>query len=292
MAEPPGIRLHEDLAMFLDAVNFTAARTGFSPRLVEKDYFCTILLAYLVGHGGRDLVFKGGTCLAKVHADFYRLSEDLDFAIPLPVDAARSERRRAADRIKDAVVSIPRHLPALALDKPLCGANESTQYVGAVAYQSPATGQRESILIEVSVREPLLLPAKHGEARTLLLDPVTGAAAVQPVAARCIALTEAVAEKFRAALSRRDIAIRDFYDLDHTVQRLGVDPRRTSLLELVRRKLAVPGNPPVDVGPGRLGLLQRQLDARLRSVLRDEDFEAFDLTRAVEIVAAMARRLA
>ncbi len=78
MTEPTGLNLHEDETLFREAVNFTAARTGFGQRLIEKDYFCTVLLAYLAEHGGGPLVFKGGTCLAKVHADFYRLSEDLD----------------------------------------------------------------------------------------------------------------------------------------------------------------------------------------------------------------------
>lgn len=31
---------------------------------------------------------------------------------------------------------------------------------------------------------------------------------------------EAMAEKLRAALSRRDVAIRDYYDVDHAVRRL------------------------------------------------------------------------
>jgi predicted nucleotidyltransferase component of viral defense system len=43
------------------------------------------------------LVFKGGTCLAKVHAGFYRLSEYLDFTIPSPLDAMR-------------VIKLPRHI--------------------------------------------------------------------------------------------------------------------------------------------------------------------------------------
>ena len=51
------IRTHEDRDMFLEAVNFTAAETGFSARLVEKDYFCTILLQYLASGKKR---LKGG----------------------------------------------------------------------------------------------------------------------------------------------------------------------------------------------------------------------------------------
>lgn len=68
-AEPPAIRAHEDAVLFREAVSFTAAETGFAPRLIEKDYFCTVLLAYLSAAAGAELVFKGGTCLAKVHSD-------------------------------------------------------------------------------------------------------------------------------------------------------------------------------------------------------------------------------
>ena len=42
------------------------------------------------------LVFKGGTCLSKVYADFYRLSEDLDLVVPVPIDARRSARSELA----------------------------------------------------------------------------------------------------------------------------------------------------------------------------------------------------
>ena len=103
MAEPMDLILHEDIVLFREAVNFTASRTGFSPRLIEKDYFCSVLLEYLSDSGGGQLVFKGGTCLAKIHAGFYRLSEDLDFTIPLPVEASRTQRRQVITATKDAI---------------------------------------------------------------------------------------------------------------------------------------------------------------------------------------------
>jgi len=105
--------------LFREAVNFTASRTGFNARLIEKDYFCTVLLAYLAEHGGDQLVFKGGICLAKVHAGFYRLSEDLDFTIPLPIDASRTVRQQAIVGIKKAVATVATHAPAFALAEPL-----------------------------------------------------------------------------------------------------------------------------------------------------------------------------
>lgn len=90
------IRLHnENPALFQEAIRFTAAETGFTPRLIEKDYYCSVLLEDLAALGP-PLIFKGGTLLAKVHAGFYRLSEDLDFSPsvtePSPERAARRGR--------------------------------------------------------------------------------------------------------------------------------------------------------------------------------------------------------
>jgi len=292
MAEPLMPKLHEDVPLFCEAVNFTAAQTGFDLRLIEKDYFCTVLLAYLSDHGGEQLIFKGGTCLAKVHADSYRLSDDLDFTIPLPVDASRAERRNAVAGAKDAIGQLPDHAKAFTVIRPLIGANNSSQYNGAVGYQSPTMGQPETILIEISCREPLLMPPSKHQADTLLLDPIMGQALVPAIDLNCITFPEAMAEKFRAALSRREVAIRDFYDLDFAVSRLDLDPSDPVLVEMVRQKLAIPGNAFVDIGEQRFADLKRQLEARLRTVLRPPDFDAFSLERAMDCVTGMARRLA
>ena len=75
------IRILDDPAYFRSAVNYTAAVTAFPVAPVEKDFFCTLLLEHLA-RNEPDLVFKGGTALAKIHAGFYRLSEDLDFTLP------------------------------------------------------------------------------------------------------------------------------------------------------------------------------------------------------------------
>jgi predicted nucleotidyltransferase component of viral defense system len=49
---------------------FTTVQTGFESRLIEKDYFSSVVLQYLAA-AVPGLVFKGGTCLAKVHAGFH-----------------------------------------------------------------------------------------------------------------------------------------------------------------------------------------------------------------------------
>lgn len=193
---------HRDPALFREAVAFTAARTGFTPRLIEKDYFCSLVLARLAG-SPTPLVFKGGTCLAKVHAGFYRLSEDLDFSVPVPVGASRAGRSRKAQPVKAAVLELAGDDVGFGLARPMQGSNGSTQYNGALVYSSLIAATEGRLAIEVGLREPLLEPAVRGEARTLLLDPVRNAPAVAPFRLDCMAWRESMAEKLRAALTRR-----------------------------------------------------------------------------------------
>lgn len=290
MADPSPLHLHEDVALFREAVRFTAARTRFVPRLIEKDYFCSLILRHLAV-SAHDLVFRGGTCLAKVHLGFYRLSEDLDFLVSIPVESTRAERSQRAAPLKDAVGGLENQVSGLRVITPLRGANASRQYAATVGYRSLLAEQEEAVEIEVGLREPLLTPAVNGAAKTLLLDPVSGAASLPDVAMSCLSRDEAMAEKLRAAMSRRDVAIRDFYDIDHAVRRLGLRVDDAGLLALVRQKLVVPGNEPVDVSTARLASLGQQLEAELKPVLRDRDFAEFDLGRAFTTVAKLAAAL-
>lgn len=290
-AEPPVINAHEDVVLFREAVQFTAAESGFVPRLIEKDYFCTVLLAYLSEAAGDGLVFKGGTCLTKVHSELYRLSEDLDYTIAVPVDAARPERRERAQVVKAALGRLARELPVFRMIDPWRGANNSKQYLAAVGYDSMLGQQQETIKIEVSLREPLLAPVFHGPAQTILRNPLTNKPVVAPVSIRSIDKIEALAEKFRAALSRGEPAIRDFFDIDYAVRRGGLQPNNAEFVDQVGQKLAIPGNDPVDVSERRLAALRRQVESELKPVLRDTDFREFDLERAFKIGVRMAKAL-
>ena len=281
--------MHLDRPMFVEAVRFTAAKTGFDARLVEKDYFCTLVLEQLAG--ATSLVFKGGTCLAKVHAGFYRLSEDLDFAIAVPLDTTRGQRRSMIAPVKTVLEELPRRQPALRVVEPLAGANVSTQYLATIVYTSLITRRDETVKIEVALREPLLVAPVLGSAASILLDPVGGEPLAIHVPMRCIALIEAFAEKLRAALSRREPAIRDFFDVDWAVQRDLLHPGDPALFSLVRSKLAIPGNSAVDVSGGRLAALRRQVELGLRPVLRPAEFAAFDLDRAFAIVSDIAAKV-
>jgi len=288
-AKPTAISAHEDALLFREAVRFTAAESGFVPRLIEKDYFCTLLLAYLSEAAGDELIFKGGTCLTKVHSELYRLSEDLDYTIPVPAGTRRTERSKRAEQVKSALSKLNRAVPVFRLIETMKGANNSTQYVAVIGYDSMLGQQKETIKVEVSLREPLLAPVIDGPAKTILRNPLSNKPMVMPIPVRSIDKTEALAEKFRAALSRREPAIRDFFDIDYAVRKDGLRPDAASFIQQVGQKLTIPGNDPVDVSQSRLDTLRWQVEAELRPVLRDRDFAEFDPDRAFEIGVRMAK---
>ena len=149
----------------------------------------------------------------------------------------------------------------------------------------------EFIKLELSVREPILDPVERKPARTLLEDPLRNEPAVMAFSVHVLSFRETYAEKCRAALTRRMPAIRDFYDIDHAVRTKELDPADAGLLKLVRQKLVVPGNRPIDSSQQKLDVLTRQLEPELKPVLRGKDFEGFDLDRAFGIVKDLAEAL-
>ena len=287
MSDEASRAYHEDPGRFRDALMLTASETGFSERLIEKDYHCSILLSDLAALYGRGLVFKGGTCLSKVHADFFRLSEDLDFAVSVKPDAARGVRRRLAEPFKAHLAGVAARLPIFSEVVALTGQNVNKQYNGQFAYRSAVTGDVESIKIEISLREEFLLPCAELPARTILIDPLTRSSAVAPVAVRAISLLEAYAEKTRAALTRRDPAIRDFFDLDNAIRKALLQHGAPEFVGLVTQKLAVTDDH-VDLSPTRLEALARQIETQLKPVLRNEDYEEFVLDRMVALLHEIA----
>lgn len=60
------------------------------------------------------------------------------------------------------------------------------------------------------------------------------------------------------------------------------------MTELVKKKLAVPGNETVDIFSERLATLRQQLKTELKTVLREKNFKEFDLDRAYRIVTGVA----
>jgi hypothetical protein len=76
----------------------------------------------------------------------------------------------------------------------------------------------------------------------MLLNPVDGSPLIDAFAVSCLSYREAMAEKLRAALTRREVAIRDFFDVDYAVRNGALTTSDRALLDLLRRKLQVSGD--------------------------------------------------
>jgi predicted nucleotidyltransferase component of viral defense system len=273
---------HDDHGRFRQALLHTEAETRFSARLIEKDYSCSVVLGAMTTAFQNGLVFKGGTSLSKVHAQFFRLSEDLDFAISVKPGVRKSARRSAIEPFKAQFAEIAVCLPCFSVTKPLEGVNECRQYNGKLSYRSVISGEEEHLKVETSLREEILLPSEEQMARTLLLNPERGTPVLAPMPVQVLALPETYAEKVRAALTRREPAIRDFFDIGTAVQRGILCCTHSEFVTLVVRKLAVAADDPVDLSPGKLAALTDQVEAQLKPVLRETDYEQFDLRRVVQ----------
>ncbi|MDP3030078.1 MAG: nucleotidyl transferase AbiEii/AbiGii toxin family protein [Deltaproteobacteria bacterium] len=286
------ISVHEDRAFFREAVLFTAGQTGLNATLIEKDYYCTVLLQYLYHQPDSPLIFRGGTCIGKVYADFYRLSEDLDFMISTPPEASISVRRKRIAPVKEWVSRISEDMNIFTLPEDFTGHNSSRQYVVYVTYPSVfLSDEAARIKIEAGLRETPLMPPVQMKARTLLLNPFTRKSLVSDIDVITLSMEEAIAEKLRAALTRLEPAIRDFFDIDYLASRNKLELNDQHLFQLLTEKLKVPGNPPIDLSSARKEKLKTQINTELKPVLRPSDFENFNLERAFDIVARMRHLL-
>ena len=74
--------LHENTALFQDAILATAQYKGLRDIYIEKDYWVTFALHTIFTHEiGSQAVFKGGTALSKCFQLIDRFSEDIDLVV-------------------------------------------------------------------------------------------------------------------------------------------------------------------------------------------------------------------
>jgi predicted nucleotidyltransferase component of viral defense system len=279
-----------DPDIFAEALSYSEADTGFTSTLIEKDYFCSLVLQHILSVD-TPLVFKGGTCLSKVHMDFYRLSEDLDLIIPVATDTTRNQRRHKIERVKREFTKLPKVIPGLLISEAFRGHNESKQYIGCLEYQSAVIEKAEKIKVEVGLREPVIRSPETITARTIAVNPFSRQPLLPDFTINAMSLKEAYAEKLRAAMTRRDPAIRDFFDLFYAFVIKGLDYENPHFIKMVKAKLKVPGNSPVNVSDDKKSILYRQLEGQLKPVLRPADFDAFNLDKAFALVQTVSKSL-
>jgi predicted nucleotidyltransferase component of viral defense system len=261
--------LHSDKAEFLKVLERTSAQTGFPLRLLEKDYYLTIVLSG-INELSNDLIFKGGTCLSKVYYSYYRLSEDLDFTLRLPAEnATRATRRDTIKPVKESLKPFLKGFSMSIENLEKGGHRESTQYIYYLDYESIVLNRKESIKLEIGMRFNPLLATVAKKVTHRFLHPFTKEPLFKTGSVNCLALKELVAEKLRAAATRRVIAGRDFYDLGFLLEE-GFNFNDKELLTVFRKKLEEDGfSPDMSKYKINLGRSQAEID-EMKARAKDE----------------------
>ena len=272
---------HKEKEKFLQAIRFTASKTGFSESLIEKDYYCSLILKKIFQSEDCALIFKGGTLLNKVLM-FYRLSEDLDFSIHDVETFSRNTRSNVARMAKRCVSEVVKKL-SLTFSKPFEGHNENRSYNAEVEYDSIIAENKSTIKIEFGIQEKIW-ERENFKAKTLLMDSITQKPVLSDFHVTGLSLKEAYSEKIRAALSRRKPAIRDIFDIYHALKTHFINERRGfikihDISPMVKYKLKTL-NRTIDLSDERKKDFLSQLQTDLKPVLRQKDFEDFDFEKA------------
>jgi len=224
-------------------IPFIAEKYNFRFETIEKDFYLTLLLNSVESHLGGKIVFKGGTLLNKIHLNYHRLSEDLDFTYLSDVDLeSRPQRSRAIAPIK------------------------------------------EKIKLEISLRQAPFDKPVHNLITHFYKDPFTGEDLIPRNKILSLTLKEAVAEKLKAAITRKDVAIRDYYDL-WFISQTKFDFKDKHFFSLFKKKLEADGYKSeyahnFGLDQKSIELLYRQIGTELLPVIRVG--ENFDLDKVFD----------
>lgn len=279
-----------DRQLLMNACRVEGERQGLLPATIEKDFYLTRLIWALAAELGEALLLKGGTCLSKCDLGYHRMSEDADFTLPLEGSTRyKGTNARQMNRVRDALRAIAPSV-GVAVESPDGERHDRASHVlWTLMYRSELAYGQSAIIVEVSLRT-VLLPPRRVSLHQLLHGPVVPNYA----AAYCWALAaeEVRAEKVRAAYTRAEPEIRDFYDL-YLLANAGVDFGSPAFKALVDAKLAEAGAAPLSEQPGRFGLSARQESAleaavprRLAPMLRRTD-PPFDLGAVLRFFDAL-----
>ncbi|MFH1259785.1 MAG: nucleotidyl transferase AbiEii/AbiGii toxin family protein [Elusimicrobiota bacterium] len=266
-------------------IPFIAEKFNFRLETIEKDYYLTLILNSVESHLSDKIVFKGGTLLNKIHLNYHRLSEDIDFTYYSPESIeTRSKRSRAITPIREKMPELLKMLE-LKSEKPEGeGFNNSTQYVFNIFYPSFISGKDENVKLEISLRQTPIDKPVHNVITHFYKDPFTGDDLIPKNKILSLTLNEAVAEKLKAAITRKDVAIRDYYDLWFILE-AKFDFKNSHFLSIFKKKLKDEhyiSNYSSNFGLDQksIELLRKQIETELIPVIRVG--ESFDLNKVFD----------
>ncbi|MFY7825537.1 MAG: nucleotidyl transferase AbiEii/AbiGii toxin family protein [Flectobacillus sp.] len=144
------MKLHEDKALFKDAILFTAQQMNLKPEYVEKDYWVTYALFTIFNSAiGKDTVFKGGTALSKCYNVIERFSEDIDLVVLRRPNETDSKLKAKLKNISSEVEAV---LPEIAVEgiTQKMGMNRKTAHSYTKEFSGDYGQVRDAIIVEAT----------------------------------------------------------------------------------------------------------------------------------------------
>lgn len=259
-----------------------SAKYKFRTGIIEKDFYITFILNNVNEKLSENIVLKSGTLLNKIYFNCKRLSEDIDFTYISSAGLdTRSKRSKAIRPIKEKMKGFLKYLNLKSPNIGGKGFDESQQYVFYILYPSIVTGKNENIKLEISLKQfPIEKPVKN-KINHFYKDPFTGDNLIPSGNILSLSMNEAIAEKLKAAITRKEIAIRDYYDLWH-ISELKFDFKNEKFIKLFEKKLegeSYKGNYKKNFGLNEKAIisLNKQIESALMPVIRTD--EKFDLNK-------------
>ena len=271
---------------YLDILN----SWNYAPKILEKDFYLTAVLGR-ISKELPDLSFKWWTCLNKVHFPYFRLSEDLDFSLPIDLELVNNpgKRKRYATHMKSKMELIA-HTMWRTLERKNDRArgnkyirNKKNTHLEYTLGYTSIYGWPDTIKVELTYTHKQCVPSVFWSIQHIYVDVIVDMESLFPeMQIKCLDISEMIAEKTRAALTRQKPAIRDFYDLRYMICKKWYVLQ--DYIDLIKEKCEdtdwrrtietfVPDRDFPDVQKQTLPYLESQIQEELHPVLINQEFD-------------------
>ncbi len=237
------------------------------PQQIEKDYIISWILWGIAQNETllNTLIFKGGTCLKKIHIKDYRYSEDMDFTINPDIENEIFNNdiyTAFADVFREIKESSNITLLISEDSKEIHELTNSMKFY--IDYVGPLGGRGDHIKMDVTRGEQLEFDVKK---RPVYID-YPDLEEEDDFTVKCYCLEEVVIEKMAALMGRT--VPRDLYDFDYLTDVEGVELQ--DLFYEFERKAKHKGQNPIkftECLEGKKQKLERAWEENLSHQIKD-----------------------